>query len=344
MPLLQAEVIFLENVKLILEESYDIEISEIEKIKNVYKLKTNKGLKCFKLSRYKEYLVEFIINSIEHAKEKGFNNVLPPILTKKGEKYIRFNEGYGYLCKWIPSREADYKNPVDLKLCVKALSRFHIASWGFDASKAAVGRRYYGKWAAKFNKRFKQMHEFKRIAECRLNRSDFDKLYIEGFESIIKRAEKSINALKKGKYLDVMERHKSFMGLCHHDTANHNFLIDDDLNIYLIDFDYCITDSHLHDLSSILIRNLKYGNWNMDTIAYILEAYRENIDVNSEEMEVVRDFIEFPQDYWQVGLQYYIEHQPWEEEFFNKRLTRAIDDSAYKYSFLDEMKEDILKV
>lgn len=334
----------MEKVKLILEENYDIEISEIEKIKNVYKLKTNRGLLCFKLSRYKEYLVEFIINSIEHVKENGFDNVLPPILTKDNKKYIRFNEGYGYLCTWIPSREADYKNPVDLKLCVKALSRFHRASWGFDPLKAAVGRRYHSKWGTKFNKRFKQMYEFKRIAECRLNGSDFDKLYIEGFDNIIKRAEKSIDSLKTGKYMEVMERHTSFMGLCHHDTANHNFLINDDLDIYLIDFDYCITDSHLHDLSSIIIRNLKNGNWNINTLSYILDAYREGIEVSRDEIEVVREFIEFPQDYWQVGLQYYIEHQPWEEEVFNKRLTRAIEDSTYKYKFLDDMKEEIISL
>lgn len=328
----------MEKVKLILEESYNIKISEIEKIKNVYKLKTDKGLKCFKVSRYKDYLVKFIIDSIEHVKKKGFLNVVEPIPSINNEKYIKFNEAYGYLCEWIPSREADFKNPVDLKLCVNAISKFHIASWDFDFSKVAVGRRYYGKWIQKFNKRLKQMHEFKRIAECRLNQSDFDKVYIEGFERHVEKAEKSIRELKEGKYIEIMDRHKEFKGLCHHDTANHNFLLDDNLNVYLIDFDYCITDSHLHDLSSIIIRNLKYGNWNLETLDFILNEYKKNIEITNEELKIILDFIEFPQDYWQVGLQYYIEKQPWEEEFFNKKLKRCIDDSYNKYKFLDEIK------
>lgn len=334
----------MEKVKAILEENYNIKIIEAEKIKNVYKLKTNKGLKCFKLSRYRKELVEFIINSIEHVKSRGYDNVLEPILSESGEKYISFKNGYGYLCDWIPSREADFKNPVDLKLCVKALSNFHKSSWDFNQLDVAVGRRYYGKWINKFNKRFKQMKEFKRIAECRLNQSDFDKVYIESFDKNIKRAEKSIKALKEGSYQSVVDRHKSFSGLCHHDTANHNFLLDDQLNIYLIDFDYCIADSHLHDLGSIIIRNLKYGNWNMETLSFILDVYRENIEVNQEEVGIIREFIGFPQDYWQVGLQYYIEHQPWEEEVFNKRLRRCVEDFDLKYSFLDEMREEIIKI
>lgn len=332
----------MENVRLILEKSYDIKINEIEKIKNVYKLETDVGLKCFKVSRYKEYLVKFIIDSIEHVKKRGFNNVIEPIPSKSLEKYIKFNEGYGYLCDWIPSREADYKNPIDLRLCVNTLAKFHLASWEFDPLSAAVGRRYHGKWTTKFSKRLKQMHEFKRIAECRLNQSDFDKMYIEGFEKHIKKAEKSIEELKTGKYNEVMERHKVFNGLCHHDTANHNFLLDDNLNVYLIDFDYCITDSHLHDLSSVIIRNLKNDNWNMETLLFILDEYRKNLEVDPCELEVILNFIEFPQDYWQVGLQYYIEKQPWDEEFFNKRLKRCIDDCDLKYKFLDNMKVEII--
>ncbi|MEG0370685.1 MAG: CotS family spore coat protein [Clostridium sp.] len=333
----------MKNVIKILEENYNIKISEIEKIKNVYKINTDKGLLCFKVSRYKKYLVEFIIDSIEHVKSNGFDGVLCPILSQNNQKYIEFKNGYGYLCNWIPSREADYKNPVDLRLCVRSLSKFHMASMGFDKSRAAVGRRYHGKWIGKFNKKIKEMYEFKRIAECRLNKSDFDKLYVEEFNRNIDRASRAIDGLKTGHYKEISDSHFKISGLCHHDTANHNFLIDDDLNIYLIDFDYCIQDTHLHDLSSIIIRNLKCGNWDMDILNLILSAYRENMEVTPEEMGVVGNFIEFPQDYWQVGLQYYIEKQPWDEEFFNKRLCRCREDFSFKYDFIDNSYMDILK-
>ena len=71
-------------------------------------------------------------------------------------------------------------------------------------------------------------------------------------------------------------------GFCHHDTANHNFLITSELKIYLIDFDYCIFDTYLHDLGSIIIRNLKYGNWKLEKMEYILNIYNENIQLQKK--------------------------------------------------------------
>lgn len=47
---------------------------------------------------------------------------------------------------------------------------------------------------------------------------------------------------------------------CHHDYANHNILIDSENQIYIIDFDYCMLDTKLHDLASILIRVMKMAN------------------------------------------------------------------------------------
>ena len=38
---------------------------------------------------------------------------------------------------------------------------------------------------------------------------------------------------------------------CHHDFAHHNLLIDKQGEINVIDFDYCILDSHIHDLASL---------------------------------------------------------------------------------------------
>ncbi|MEG0129401.1 CotS family spore coat protein [Clostridium sp.] len=325
----------MEKVIKVLEENYNIKVEEISQIKNVYRIKSSNKILCFKVSRYKEYIMDFIIDSIEHVESNGFNGVLSPILSNGGKKYIPFESGYGYLCRWVPSREADYKNPIDLKLCVNALAKFHRASFGFDKSRAAIGRRYHGKWINKFSKKVNQMYEFKRIAECRLEKSDFDKVYVEEFNKHIKRANSSIESLKKSSYREVLDRHYAMSGICHHDTANHNFLIDDNLDVYLIDFDYCIQDTHLHDLSSIIIRNLKCGNWNMDTLNYIVSNYTNEIEVTPDEFNIMGGFIEFPQDYWQVGLQYYVEQQPWEEEFFNKRLSRCKDDFKDKYDFLD---------
>jgi hypothetical protein len=48
--------------------------------------------------------------------------------------------------------------------------------------------------------------------------------------------------------------------------------------------------------------------------------------------------MEFPQDYWQVGIQYYWEEQPWGEEFFIKKLKKINEDSEEKQEFIEDFR------
>jgi len=49
-------------------------------------------------------------------------------------------------------------------------------------------------------------------------------------------------------------------------------------------------------------------------------------------------FMEFPQDYWQVGIQYYWEMQNWEEKVFVNKLKKIKEDLEDKEDFINEFK------
>jgi hypothetical protein len=53
--------------------------------------------------------------------------------------------------------------------------------------------------------------------------------------------------------------------------------------------------------------------------------------------------MEFPQDFWQVGFQYYVEKQPWSEEFFVKKLRRITEDSKDRMDYIEEFQLSILE-
>ena len=125
-------------------------------------------------------------------------------------------------------------------------------------------------------------------------------------------------------------------GFCHHDFAHHNILIDKDQQINIIDFDYCILDTHIHDLASLLIRAMKDGKWSDKTGDLIINSYQETLEVTDEELKIMKYFIMFPQSFWQIGLQYYWEQQPWNEEVFINKIIRYLEDVEYREIFLDE--------
>ncbi len=125
---------------------------------------------------------------------------------------------------------------------------------------------------------------------------------------------------------------------CHHDYANHNILIDSENQIYIIDFDYCMLDTKLHDLASILIRVMKNGKWDLKSAELILNSYRKESDVDKESIPIIAAFMEFPQDYWQIGIQYYWEKQPWSEEFFFNKLNRYYEDREERQEFIEKFR------
>lgn len=333
----------MENIKEIVEGNYDFAVNNMEQIKNAYKISTNEGYKCLKVSRYELEQFKFIIESIKHLIKKGYSSVLPPYAARNGEDFIKLPWGYGYLCDWIEAREADFKNPVELKLCVDALSDLHYTSRGFSAPQESRGRNYYGKWLKKFRKRCDELLYFKALIKAKDKTSEFDRTYLKYFDIHYRQGLKTLSDIEKSEYFNIMEEHKKLSSLCHHDSANHNFLINKDLNIFMIDFDYCILDTHIHDLSSIIIRNLKYGHWSTYTMEFILEIYSNRIPINEEERYLIFCFMEFPQDFWQIGLQYYVEKQPWGEEFFIKKLRRIVEDSRDRMEFIKELETSFVE-
>ena len=152
----------------------------------------------------------------------------------------------------------------------------------------------------------------------------------------LKQAEESTCMIKESPYYEISEKSKKLGEFCHHDLANHNFLIGKDGNVYLIDFDYCIMDTHLHDLTSLIVRNMRYGVWDTRKAYFILEEYNRVYPTDMKDLMVIKALMTFPQDFWQVGLQYYTEKQPWTMEYFLMRLERIVNDREIRDKFLKE--------
>jgi len=50
-------------------------------------------------------------------------------------------------------------------------------------------------------------------------------------------------------------------------------------------------------------------------------------------------FMEFPQDYWQRGIQYYWEKKMWGEDFFLRKLKAYADDREERQEFINIFRE-----
>ena len=326
------------EVRKAVKSTYGLQINFIEKIKNVYKIYTEDSQYCLKIIRYDFGHFLFILSAIRHLQNNGFKNIPKIIKTKKGMEYINIDGNYAYLTKWVASRECNYDNPIEILIASSKLAELHKKSQGFELTESMNPRIGWFKWVETFKTRKNEILDFKKRIYKKQKRTEFDDIYLSMMEEELVRSEISIENLIRSQYLEVMKKEIANKGFCHHDYANHNVLIDNVGEVNIIDFDYCILDTHLHDLASLLIRRMKNGKWSIGNALFIIEAYSVINPVREEDIPIMAAFMEFSQDYWQTGIQYYWENQPWGEEFFIKKLNKINKDKEEKQEFIDEFR------
>lgn len=323
------------KIKRYIEDSYLIEVSNIEKIKRSYKVESQEKTYCFKIIEYDFEHFYFILSAMKHLQKNNFNDIPKFILNKNSSEYGVIDGKYAYLTEWIDSRCSNYDNPIELSMVSSKLSKLHISSENFNIEKNMKPRIGWFSWEEVFTTRLNEILDFRNRIYQKAYKSDFDILYLENIDKEIKRGKKSIDGLKKNNYMKIMEKEVFKRGFCHHDYAHHNVLVDKMGNLKIIDFDYCILDSHLHDLSSLMIRAMKDGKWDKKKADLILYSYEKNKEIRNDELPIMREFMRFPQAFWQIGLQAYWELQPWDIEVFINRLNRYLLDSNEREDFID---------
>ncbi|GIM29642.1 spore coat protein [Clostridium polyendosporum] len=325
----------------IVKKNYGIVSNSCKKIKNIYKISTEDEDYCLKVIDYQYPHFHFILSAIQHLQKKGFKTIPQIIKTCFETSFISLGEKYAYLTPWVISRESNYDNPIDLLKASLKLSELHVCSEGFNITKKMKPRIGWLRWGKIFGVRGDEILDFRKRIYQKAYKSEFDKLYLSIMDEELKRVEWSIKNLLQSNYLELMKKEVMKRGFCHHDYAHHNVLVNSTGEINIIDFDYCILDTHLHDLASLLIRSMKDGKWDLKKAFFIFDAYAANKRIDQDEIPIMAAFVEFPQQYWQLGIQYYWEQQPWEEEFFIKKLMRYIYDREERQEFVNELRKAV---
>ncbi|WP_300382569.1 CotS family spore coat protein [Clostridium sp.] len=316
--------------------NYSMNIDSIEKVKNSYKIETNKGCYGIKVIKYRFSHFYFIYSAIEHLQKRGFNNIPKILKTKNEEGFIKLGNNYAYLNEWIDCRNTDYKSKDELSLVSRKLGELHKCSEGFNINRNMKPRIGWYSWIKVFETRCEEILDFKKRIFQKTYKSEFDLIYLDALEEEIERGKKAISELKEFNYYEQMDKEVFKRGFCHHDYAYHNVLIDKKGELNVIDFDYCILDTHIHDIGSLLIRSMKDGRWNKDTAKLIIDNYSLTNNISKDQLKLMKAFIGFPQGFWQIGLQYYWEQQPWGEEFLIKKINKYLDDRKARERFLED--------
>jgi CotS family spore coat protein len=231
---------------------------------------------------------------------------------------------------------------MDLEAAIEVLAGMHKAAEGYKPSVCPKGRCYFGKWQENFASRVAEMKLIKEQVLAKSEKRDIDNIYLDYVDMCIKDGEEAILLLNETDYKSISEDAEAKGSFIHHDFAHHNILHTFDGRTYVVDFDYSIMDIRMHDVGSLILRNMKKSNWDIDKALNILESYDRRNPVSIEELKVLAPFFLFPQDFWMISRQYYIERKAWDEEDFVDKMNTKSEYTFMRRRFIEEYERRVL--
>ncbi|MDA8233631.1 MAG: CotS family spore coat protein [Clostridia bacterium] len=317
----------------ILRREYGIEAEKVKAHGRIFRIFAKEGSFGLKLIDYPLEDFLYIHSAMEHAAKSGFDRLGGFMVNGSGQPYLTTPAGNFFVCRWIEGKECDYQRLGELTAATIALAEFHLATKGFKPKPDCQFRSNWGKWPDNLKERAGHLLEFKaRIKEKKIW-SKFDQLFVQEVDYFYEEAQESLHMLAESPYWELVKAGEKDGGFCHHDMAYHNVIIQKKL-AYLIDFDYSMGDLRIHDLASLILRNLKKCNWDIRRTEFILEKYNLVSTVTSQEIAVMKALMQFPQDFWQYSFTYYAEDIGRTENESLKRIERAVRMKKNRAAFL----------
>lgn len=314
-------------------DSFDFLVEDITPIRSIYILKTDKGMKILKKVDHSIKDILFIYNSL-NAVRKKYPYIINFRESVYNKPYVEYQGGTYVIYDIIDGRECVFENPIDLSMAAKGLAKFHKA--GENIEVYYNDKNQLGKMIDKFNSRVKTMEKYKDIANMHINKSDFDKVYLQHVDYYMEDALNAAKILEDSIYKGLCEITHT---LCHHDLAHHNLLVGNDDNVYFIDFDYSVIDLPYHDISNMVTKSIKHNGWSNDIADVAMESYKSECEMSKEEIKVLYGYLSFPQDFYEIATNYYMRTRNWDEEEFVDKLKRKADYKEEREKFLSEFKK-----
>lgn len=320
-------------------KQFNLQLESISPTRGVYLIKTSKGVKCLKRLNYGAQKLLFIYGAKEHLINHGFPNVDNYILTPSGDPYIEHGDDIYVITEWIEGRECDFRNYSETLKASSTLAKLHEASKGYEIYDGAKLKSDLGRWHHLMTKRKDSLKKMKSIAESKLDKTDFDRLFIDNVELYVGLANEAIDTLSRSEYDEVVRRTLEEKSFCHHDYTYHNIILDKQDDVHVIDFDYCKYEIRGYDITSFLIKVLKRNMWSFDHAVELLDEYNKVSPIMEDENMVMLAFLKFPQRLWRLANRYYYNESNWPDNTFIRKIREIVEEKDEYIDFIGQFEE-----
>lgn len=322
--------------------------------RSIYRLRTDKGDFVLKPVSYPPEEFAFIAEACAHWLKAGCRvaAVIPTVDGAWTLEAADRGDGRFFLMPYLSGTAVDFRQEEQVLRIAEPLADLHRQGAGFQCRRYP-DRCKIGRFPTIVEQKVADLRRWRRHLRQISQKCYFDFLYEGQIGEALAEAEEVARRLEIY-YAPLAEEYRKRGCLCHHDLANHNILLDPRVEsprttVAFVDFDYCISDVFVHDLASILWRLGKSNTYQPSLALAFLRRYRKFLPLGEGERRLLRDYLCFPQEIWQMGLAFYEEVPQLVNEQLrrgrrgrlDRRLTEYVDLLEPRRRFLACLKEEI---
>lgn len=322
----------------IIEKNYQLIITDFSPLKKAWVIVTDQGpffCKPFVFNDRKR--LSFIDGAMRHLIKGGYDHIIPFQKTKKGDPHFSYADQVYSLTPFIKARQCNYDDLDELYQATQLLAGLHLASKGYRPSPQLNPQYFWGLWPRRIKEKIQHLYTFHIQLAEKKEWDEFDHLFIKLFPYYFQQAREALEKLQASDYLLLMYNEQLNHTFCHHDYEYHNILITPKRDFYIIDFDYLLCDTHLHDLTSLLIRVGKRSTWDVKIRDLVFKTYHQIYPLLEKEIPVIKAMLLFPQAYWQVAFARYFEEQPWPLKRFVNEILRKSKNENLRLRYISQL-------
>ncbi len=295
------QIMSLEDIARTVLQQYDIKPVKIQivqqgGIKTVWKVMSDKGIKCLKrLNKTPEKAI-FSVEAQKYIKEKG--GLVPDVMAnKEGKPITFFRDELFVLYEWVEGKQLNFNAKEDFMAAMEGLALFHKYSKGYEPPEEARVSTKLSKWPDQHRSMLNRMSEWKQISQQNTGTAVYDS-YLKWVNPIIDLGEKAIQYLARFGYSELSRPGSPYVVLCHQDFGKGNALLAPQ-GIYVLDLDGVTFELAARDLRKIILKTMEtQSQWDGQILKQILAWYERGNALTSEEKKMVYIDCLFPHGFF----------------------------------------------
>ncbi len=317
---------------------YDFTVKKIIPIRSAYYVETDQKLFCLKEFKHNPDKAERTYKITKFLIDQNFTNVPDYYLTREGERVIYCSNRFYYLTEWIDGREANFKNIVEFQDTIQILAEYNNRLKNIDLHFERIKDKELN-LLIDYKKKIKMLKDYKKLYNRNRGQNKVNDIYVQNIDKSLLLARRCLKILKDSHYLKL---HKISLlnKQCIHDSIYYqNILIDINQKYYIIDLDSTRYGMRIYDLGKLLRRTISAAkhHFEMGEIRKTIQIYHEASPISKDELSILYSIIAFPHKFWKLGKKRFINHKPWSEEKFLRKVRRHSENLDKQLLILDTM-------